>query len=330
MKKIRWGVIGTGWIANMFANTMRGVEMSEIYAVCNVSQESADEYKKKFGVERAYGNAEELLSLPEIDAVYIATPHCFHKQYIAMSLEYGKHVLCVKPITLNAQQLKEVINIAKAKKLLLMEAMWTRFKPEFVNAKKQIKDGAIGKVELIQAECLFHPEYNPQSRLFNKNLGGGALLDVGIYITSLAFYFMDKDPATIKAVADIGPTGVDHMTSILFGYDDGAVASLTTSMVSGADRNIVIRGTKGMITIRDYWYSDSYELEIYGQKKQVFSFPISKSDQIEKHDFMIEAFNQCLREGKTDNDIIPISETLRIVKVMDIVLEQIGVQYPIN
>lgn len=327
MKKINWGVVGTGWIANMFANTMQAVDDSDLYGVADIAVDKAKNYQKEYGVKQVFDTVEEMLNCQDIDAIYIATPHCFHKEYMKLALNHNKHVLCVKPVTLSASDFKEAMDIAKEKNLLLMEAMWTRFKPEFQAARQKIREGAIGKLEQIQANCMFHPQYDAQSRLFNIKLGGGSLLDVGIYDVSLTSFFMERQPECIKAVADIGPTGVDHTTSVLFKYENGAIATLSSSFVSGVCHDIVLIGTEGRITINGFWYSDSFELEKYGQEKEVFSFPISKSTQIEKHDFMIESFNNCIRNGKTDNEIIPAEETYQVMKCIDEILNQVGIKY---
>jgi dihydrodiol dehydrogenase / D-xylose 1-dehydrogenase (NADP) len=327
MLKINWGVIGTGWIANMFANTMKAVDESEIIGVSDISADLAKAYQKEHSVKQVFSSVEEMLNCQEINAIYIATPHCFHTEYMKLALYNNKHVLCVKPVSLNAADFKEVIEIAKERKLLLMEAMWTRFKPEFLAAREKVRSGTIGKLEQIQASCMFHPQYNPESRLFNKKLGGGSLLDVGIYVLSLTSFFMEKQPVCIKAVSDIGQTGVDLTTSALFKYADGSIATLSSSFVTDMRHDIVLFGTEGRITINGFWYSDSYELEIYGKEKEVFSFPIAKSTQIEKHDFMIEAFNNCIRNGLTDNNVIPLEETYQIMKTVDEILDQIGIKY---
>ena len=324
---VRWGAIGSGWIAHMFANTMRAVKDSEILGIADSSREMAEKYQKEFSIPRVFASPLELVESPDIDAVYVATPHCFHKQYIELALSHGKHVLCVKPITINAGELEEMIALARSNNLLLMEAMWTRFKPEFLAARRALRDGVIGSVERLEMHCSFQPPYNPESRLFNRALGGGSLLDVGVYVANLAHFFMGESPTAIKGFSHIGPTGVDHTTSAVLGYSNGAAAFITSSITSDARQDIKIIGTKGVIRINGFWYSDSYELALYGQEPQVFRFPDSKSDQVEKHDFMLEAFNACLRAGRTENDIIPIGETLAVSKTMDEILRQAGIKY---
>lgn len=321
-RTLRWGTIGTGWIAHMFANTMKFVEDSEILGIADSSREMAAAYQKEFAIPHVFSSPEELAASDGIDAIYVATPHCFHKQYIELTLNHGKHVLCVKPIVMNAGELKEMLALAAKKRLLL----WTRFKPEFQAAKREVAGGSIGEVERIEVHCSFRPPYNPESRLFNARLGGGALLDVGVYAVSLAQFFMGA-PVEIKALSHIGPTKVDHTTSALLGYPNGAAAFVTASIVSDERQDLVLYGTKGTLAIRDYWYSDSYELRLYGKDPQMVAFRNSRSDLAEKHDYMLEAFNACVREGRIDNEVIPVAETLGVVETMDEILRQAGLSY---
>ena len=327
MKTIRWGVIGSGWIAHMFANTMKTIDNSEIIGISDVSLELAQAYQKEFQIPSAYGTTEEMLQNDAIDAVYVATPHCFHKSCIRQALEHGKHVLCVKPITLCAKELEAVMELAKSKNLMLMEAMWTRFKPEFQDAREKVRAGAIGDLIFMEGHCSFIPPYNPEGRMFNRKLGGGALMDVGIYVTSLAQFFAEAAPEKIHAVSHLGKTGVDQTTSILYQYENGTIAHLNTSIESEDRQDWQLVGTKGKIRIQDIWYSDSYDIMLYGQDWETRRFTGSVSTQIEHHDFMIRAFNQYLREGKTNNPVIPIEETLQVMRNMDQIREIIGLSY---
>lgn len=329
-RTLRWGTIGSGWIAHMFANTMKFVEDSEILGVADSSREMAVAYQKEFAIPRVFSSPEELAASTDIDAIYVATPHCFHKQYIELALNQGKHVLCVKPIVMNAGELKDMIALAAKKRLLLMEAMWTRFKPEFQAAKREVTGGSIGEVERVEVHCSFRPPYNPESRLFNARLGGGALLDVGVYAVSLAQFFMGRPPIEIKAFSHIGPTKVDHTTSALLGYPNGATAFVSAPIVSDERQDLVIYGTKGTLAIRGYWYSDSYEIHLYGKDPENFTFKESASDLVEKHEYMLEAFNACVREGKIDNEVIPIAGTLEVVETMGEILRQAGLSYSVN
>ncbi|WNX83867.1 Gfo/Idh/MocA family oxidoreductase [Agathobaculum sp. NTUH-O15-33] len=330
MKTIKWGVIGSGWIAHMFAKTNQTIDNSEIIAIADVSLEIAKAYQKEFSVPRAYGSPEEMLQDPEIDAVYVATPHCFHKEGIKLALEHGKHVLCVKPITLCAAELEEVMALAKQKGLLLMEAMWTRFKPEFQDARQKLLEGALGDIVLMEGHCSFITPYQPQGRMFNRKLGGGALMDVGVYVTSLADFFAGGDPVRIDAQAHFGETGVDQTTSILYQYENGCTVYLNASIESEERQDWTIVGTKGKIFIDNIWYSTSYDIKMHGGEWETRSFGGSVSTQKEHHDFMIRAFNQCVRDGKTDSDVIPIETTCRVMRCMDTIRERIGLQYDVS
>lgn len=333
-KTVRWGAIGSGWIAHVFANTMKVVADSEIVGVADSSPDMARAYQKEFSIPQVFDTPQKLVESPDIDAVYVATPHCFHKEYMELALNHGKHVLCVKPITMSAADLRDVIALAGAKKLMLMEAMWTRFKPEFQAAKKAVRGGAIGDIQRLEMHCTFRPVYDPKSRLFDLKLGGGGLLDIGVYVVSLAQFFMDQAPDTIKAVGHIGPTGVDQTASALFGYKNGAVAFITSSIETDTSHDLAIFGAKGELRINNFWYSDSYEISPYGPDPksfklpaEAFGFPGSRSTEPEKHDYMLEAFNDCIREGRTSCDVIPLEETLAASETMDEILKQVGVSY---
>ncbi len=335
MKKlVRWGTIGSGWIAHVFANTMKVVADSEIVGVADSSPDMARAYQKEFSIPQVFASPEDLVNSPDIDAVYVATPHCFHKQYMELALNHGKHVLCVKPITMTAADLRDVIALAKSKNLLLMEAMWTRFKPEFQAARKAVRDGAIGDIQRVEMHCTFRPVYDPKSRLFDLKMGGGGLLDVGVYVVNLAQFFMGEAPTAVKAFGHLGPTGVDQTTSALFEYKNGAIAFITSSIETDTSHDLVLFGTKGELRINNFWYSDSYEISPYGPDPksfklpaEVFTFAGSQSTEPEKHDYMLEAFNDCVREGKTGCDVIPLEDTLAVSETMDEILRQVGVSY---
>lgn len=336
MKKVlRWGTIGSGWVAHVFANTMKVVTDSEIVGVADSSLDMARAYREKFDVPYVFDSPQRMVESPDIDAIYVATPHCFHKKYIELALNHGKHVLCVKPITISAQELRDVIALAESKNLMLMEAMWTRFKPEFQAARKAVRAGEIGDIKRIEMHCTFRPVYDPKSRLFDLKMGGGSLLDIGVYTVSLAQFFMGQIPERIVSLGHVGATGVDQTTSALLGYRNGTIVFITSSIETDTSHDLVIFGTKGELRINNFWYSDSYEISPYGPdpksfklKSKTFCFAeTSRSSEPEKHDFMIDAFNNCIREGKTRCETIPLEETMAVSEIMDVILGQIGVSY---
>jgi len=323
MKTIRWGIIGAGYIANEFSKAMKVVENSVVYGVASRNIDKAKKFQEQYNINKAFGSYEELVKCDEIDAVYIATLHPFHKENMLLCLKYNKHVMCEKPITMNASEIEEVMKVAKEKKLLVMEAMWTRFLPVLQEVKEKIDSGIIGDVNIIQGDFGFNAEYNDEGRVYNKKLGGGALLDVGIYVISMAYFFYNKKPSKINAFSHIGPTGVDHKTAIIFAYDNNNLAQLSCSVSCNTNTELILNGTKGRIYIPKFFGTQKYELEVYGELKEAYELPFKCNG----HEYIIEEFNDCLRNNKTDNEIIPSDETIQIMKTIDEIMTIIGLNY---
>jgi predicted dehydrogenase len=241
---VKWGILGLGSIANSFAEGLRSVKGAELVACGSRDLKKAQEFAQKWGVASAYGSYEEFAADESIDVVYVATPHPFHRENSILSLNSGKAVLCEKPFTLNAREAAEVIEGARSRKLFLMEAMWTRFLPQMVKVRELIQSGIIGDLRLLQADFGFRGEWKPEGRLLNPQLGGGALLDVGVYPISLAFHLMGQ-PDRVESHAYLGKSGVDEQASILFGYRDGRSALLSTSIQTTTPQEAVITGSEG-------------------------------------------------------------------------------------
>lgn len=244
-RKIRWGILATGFIAHQFAGDLALCENSELIAVASRSKEGADKFAKKFNVERVYHSYEELAASDEVDVIYIATPHHLHYPNAKMCMEQGKHVLVEKPMTLNAHLTENLIHIAKKHDVFLMEAMWTRFIPAVKAAMEVVTSGEIGTPNLIESDFGFKAEPDPLSRLFNADFGGGSLLDVGIYPLALSFFFMGE-PDSFVAEMNIGPTHVDEQCSITLKYRK-AEAKLFSSIVEDTEREFSIHGDKGSL-----------------------------------------------------------------------------------
>ena len=223
MKKIKWGIIGLGNIANKFAQAVTKMQNTELIAVASRTKEKSEHFGNKYGVvkEKCYGTYEEIVRDNDVDVIYIAVPHSMHKEISILCLENKKAVLCEKPVTLNEEEVVEVINCAKENKTFFMEAMKTRFLPVHKEVRRIIKNGEIGEVKLIQADFGFFTEFNEENRLFNPKLGGGALLDVGIYPISYGAWLMEEEPSSIKSNIFVGKTGVDENVSAIISYKNG-------------------------------------------------------------------------------------------------------------
>lgn len=318
----RWGILGTGGIAHKFATGLAALDDAQLVAVGSRTQAAADMFADEFSIPRRHASYESLANDPEVDAVYIATPHPFHKDNTIMCLRAGKAVLCEKPFAINHTEAQAMVDVARQTKRFLMEAMWTRFLPAIVRTRQLITEGALGEVRMLNADFGFRAGLNPAGRLFDLALGGGALLDVGIYPLSLAFLLFGK-PATIASAAHLGVTGADEQAAIVLGYDKGQLALLSTATRTNTVHEALIYGTDGYICLPDWWHGQQIILNA-GGRQQVFDVPHIANGY--SHE-AIEVAN-CVRDGKLESSIMPLDETLAIIQTMDTIRGQWGLRYP--
>ncbi len=250
-KKLNWGIIGTGWIGREMGAALNRVN-GEVYAVCSISLEEAQKYAEEFSVQYAYGSAEELLLDENVDIVYIATPHNLHYEMMIKALKSGKHVFCEKAITVNDKQLEEAVAIAKEKNLVICDGMTLFHMPVFKKLKKIVESGAIGKVKMIQVNFGSCKEYDVKNRFFSKELAGGALLDIGVYATSFARYFMSSRPNFVLTTANYFETGVDETSGIILRNKEGEMAVMALTMRAKQPKRGVVAGELGYIEIYNY------------------------------------------------------------------------------
>lgn len=325
MKVIKWGILGCGNIANKFAESAKGLDNIEILAAASKTEGKAENFSDKHSIENYYTDYTQLLKNSDVDAVYIATTHNFHFENVKQVLEAGKHVLCEKPLTVNTAELKVLIKLAKDKNLFLMEGMWTRFLPAVVQLRKWLDEKKIGEIKQIRATFGFKFEFDPEHRLYNLDLAGGALLDAGIYPLSFANMVMKEAPTEIKAMANIGKTGVDEQSSYLFKYKSGVLAMLNATINAPVESRAEVIGTLGKITIPyEFLAADQVWLDIEGQKTIKKLLPI---DQEKGFKFEIIAASDSIRDGKIENDVMPISDTLQIMEQIDEIKSQLGLIY---
>ena len=250
-KKLNWGILGTGWIAHEMGEALNAVN-GEIYAVCDTTLEGSKKYAEEFHVTKAYGSADEMIADPDVDIVYIATPHNLHYQFLLQSVKAGKHVFCEKSITVNSRQLEECVAIAQEKGLVICDGMTLLHMPLYKELKKKIAEGAIGDVKMVQVNFGSCKEYDVKNRFFSKELAGGALLDIGVYATSFARYFMKSKPDVVLTTANYFETGVDETSGILLKNPDGEMAVMALTMRAKQPKRGVVAGEKGFIEIYDY------------------------------------------------------------------------------
>ena len=325
--QIRWGILGTGSIANKFATGLQAVEDATLVAIGSRAQDTANAFADKYGAPNRHASYEALAADPEVDAIYVSTPHTFHKENSIQCLESGKAVLCEKPFAINAGEAETAIQCARENGQFLMEAMWTRFLPVMVQVRAWLAEGHIGEIRMVAADFGFRTNVNPAGRLFNPALGGGGLMDVGIYPISFASMVFGVQPSRITAMAEIGDTSIDEQAAMIFGYDSGALASLWTGIRTTTPQEATILGTEGRIRIESpFWDAKTATLTVDGKD------PVHIAPPRNGNGYNYEAIEvgRCLRANKLESDIIPLDETLAVMKTMDTIRVQVGVKYPME
>ncbi len=324
MRKYKFGILGPGKIANRFAEALQTLPRVLVYAVASRDAARASTFAEKFGATKVHTSYQDLASDPEVDVIYVATPHTFHYEHTLLCLKNKKPVLCEKPLTLSKKLAAEMIDTAKNHNTFLMEAMWTRFIPAVAEAKRWVDANEIGPVQFLQGDFGFAAPYNPQGRVFNLQLGGGAQLDVGVYPMFLALLMLGK-PTEIKAFANRAPTGADATTAALLKFHSGAIAHILSSVVSDSPKEAVIMGTEGSITLHTPWHkSQALTLKKNDGTTTRREFPYESNGL----QFQAEEVMRCLDNGLTESPLLPWSMSLLMAEVSDEIQRQCGVAYP--
>ncbi|HBS73016.1 MAG: oxidoreductase [Microbacterium sp.] len=324
MTGLRWGILATGGIAHAFARDLRTAGL-DLRAVGSRRLEGARAFAEEFDVARVHGSYEALAADDEIDIVYIATPHPMHAENALLLLEHGKHVLIEKPFTLNADQAIAVRDLARAKGLLAMEAMWTRYLPHMIRIREIIESGTLGEIRAVFADHTQRISDDPAHRLNALELGGGALLDLGIYPVSFAWDMLGA-PTSITATARLGGTGADTEVATIFTHASGAVSTTLSSSRAAGPNTAHVVGTEGRIDIDRVWYTPT-------------SFRVTAPDGTVLEEFVSDvegrgmqfqalAAEETIAGGATDSERLPIDETVAIMETLDAVRRQIGLRYP--
>jgi predicted dehydrogenase len=322
-RPVRWGILATGGIATLFVEDLRLLPDAEVAAVGSRSREAAEAFAARHGIPRAYGSWAELAADPDVDVVYVATPHSGHHAATQVCLAAGKAVLCEKPFTLDRATSAELIELARKQDAFLMEAMWTRCNPSVLRARQLIADGAIGEVTTVQADFGVAGPFPPEHRMRAKALGGGALLDLGVYPVTIAHIFLGA-PDHVTAWARLSDEGVDENTGIVFGYDSGAVAALTCGIVGSTPGNAAITGTAGRIELEPPAFVPSgLTLTRLGAEPEVMPMPMPGRG----YQYEAAEVHRCLRAGELESPLVPHATTLEIMGLLDDVRAQIGVSY---
>lgn len=320
----RWGILATGGIAHMFTHdlTLNGFR---VQAVGSRSQATADAFAAEFGIGTAHASYEALVNDPEVDIVYVSTPHPFHAENAKLALNAGKHVLIEKPIALNAREAREIVDLAASKNLLVLEAMWTRFLPHMARIREILAAGTLGLVHTLIADHTQDLPDDAAHRINSLALGGGALLDLGIYPLSFASALFGR-PETILATATFKETGADGQVATMFRYPGGQIAStLSASDTKGPNRATIL-GTEGRIEIDEVWYTPTTIRVLDSASKVIESFVADVAGR--GMHFQAAEAEQLIAAGRISSEILPAEESVAIMETLDSIRAQIGLRYP--
>ncbi len=320
---IRWGIVGPGNIAHHFAKDLKLIPNAKLNAVASRSLDKAKSFAKTYDAPYAFGSYEELFASDTIDVLYIATPHTSHAALSIKAMNAGKHVLCEKPMGVDFEEVKEMVTAAKANKVFLMEALWTRFNPSMQTIKKMSVDGTIGKLSYVNADFAFYAlDRDEKGRILNPELAGGTLLDIGIYPIFLAYLLLGM-PDEIMAKSNFYKTGAEIQTSMLFQYAD-AQAVLYSGFTSNSRMEAEITGTKGAIYMDSKWH----EAQGFNLKKGDTEERIDLPTKGKGYSYEIEEVNRCLKAGLLESEQWSLQNSLDLAELLFTVRQKAGISFP--
>ncbi len=327
-RRIRWGILGCGNIANKFAADLKWVNDAELVAVASRSQQKASDLSTKYGVHHAFDSYEALVKCPDVDVIYIATPHGLHCEHALLCLDHKKAVLCEKAFALNSFQVRKMIEAAKRNDVFLMEAFWTKFLPQYQKVASLVKSGAIGEVRMIQADFGFKaPSPGPQ-RLHDPALGGGALLDIGIYPVFLAITLLGP-PTEIQATIQPYASGVDEQIAIAMKFQNGALANLSATFAAVTPVEAVIAGRDGYIRMTNRFHNAMANVEMI---KNSIPVEIGAIHKEVGYGYQFEARHvvECLQSGLKESPVITFADSLLLIETLDNIRKTCGIKYPVD
>ena len=324
MEKFKWGVIGTGKIAHTFAVALKHCEKAQLCGVASRTENKAKKFAEEFGFEKYYGSYADFAANSDAEIVYIATPMASHFADAKLCIEHGKNVLCEKSLTLNAAQTEELLALAKAKGVFFMEAMWMKCRPVYRKMKEWVASGAIGDIEYIKADFSNYIPYDLNDRLFRADCGGGCLLDLGIYPLTLTHDLLGM-PDEIISYAHMR-YGVDISNSITLRYKNGAFASMDNGFEIQLSNNAVISGSKGYIILGNWFHCTCEGALFTSDGREVEKFV--REDDINGYEYEVDEVHRCLSEGLIESPLVPHSDTIAVMKLMDQCRQQWGMKFP--
>lgn len=325
MQSFNWGVIGPGNIANTFAKAISASKKGKILAVASRSKERASEFADTYNIQKTYSDYGQMLADPEIDIIYIATPHNFHYQQAKMCLEAGKHVLVEKPCTVNAKQMKVLVELAQSNKLLLQEALWSRFMPCLSQLRQLLDEGIIGDVQYIQSEIGFAFQKRDKARMIKAELAGGALLDLGVYSITVSQFLLQEHPDKVTAMGQLTEQQVDGHVFANMRYPSGRFAQFTCSMLAQSSNTMRIVGSEGYVNLPScFWDTDKAEIFKDNQLLQTIEIP----HPVNGFEYQIEASMDSIQKGLLCSDVMSHTDSVGVLSVMDDIRKQLGVKFP--
>lgn len=324
---IRWGILGCGNIARKFAADLALVENARLIAIGSRSKENAQLFVEDFPVPHIHDSYEALAANPEVDVIYVASPHSHHHEHTLLCFEHGKAVLCEKAFAVNHREAKEMIAVAKEKHLFLMEAMWTKFLPHYEKMKSILNEGQIGEINSVLINFGFRPRVPVPARLFDPALAGGTILDIGVYNVFIAMSILGR-PDEIDAHMKPAGTGVDEQCSVLFRYKNGAMAQLFSSFVAHLPTEADINGSEGRLKLTSRFYAPECSLELYPDRmesKQIV--PFDKPSRGWGYYYEAKHVTDCLEKGLKESPVMTHENTLVMMEVLDEIRQKAGIKY---
>lgn len=322
-EKMKIGIMGIGRIAEVLAETMKRTPGVECFGAASRKLEKAQDFCRRHGFTKAYGSYEEMVSDPEIELVYIATPHSHHYENMKLCIGHGKPVLCEKSFTTNARQAREIMELAKKNKVYVAEAIWTRYMPSRSLINEAVSSGIIGDTKMMTATLWY--DIDDKERIMDPSLSGGALLDVGVYAINFALMHFGKDISKIDSSVSMAGTGVDGMETMTVHFKDGKMASLTSGIFCRSDRKGIIYGEKGYIIVENINNPNSVKV-FDSQDRLIKEYPVP--EQISGYEYEILEAMDCIRKGETESRSMPLHETVEVMEIMDGIRKGWGLEYP--
>ena len=324
MEKIRLGILGTGSIVRRTMADMGNCEKIAVTGIASRDPGRAKAAAEKYGIPFAFGSYEEMAKSPDIDLVYIATPNSAHEENACLMMDHGKNVICEKPVALNVEQAERMIECAKKNDVFFMEALWTRFMPAVVDARNRILSGEIGELKHIYGCFCFPSREDPSSRLYAPELGGGSLLDVGVYPLMIATWLLGNDPEIVLSACAKASTGVDARTAFTLKYPSGATAQLLSGIDSYSISDMIFYGSAGTLHMPESWHAENYTIEKPGRPAQSFEF----KHETEGHHYEFDHAAECIMNGLKESPMATYDTTLAIAGICTRIRRENDILYP--